>query len=267
MYQNIETIHKILMLHGSCNDTIFLEHFYLISVLKSHLLTKNGENLLSDFLNTYTSNIEEQLLIIYYLLEKESAFCLYFKEPLKIITNFVSQLEKKTSNQDSFLKQEISNIKCIIKKYPLLFQEEKENDVIYETMEMDNRALLLNYPKDGLKTCFTVDAAVYQVLLRKQPFYQLEPLLKGEFLYYVLGSVHKLLCDLLGILKIDSTYCLKDWTYLDNIIEEFFPYAQDDISFHLVELIKVLLENEVELDEQGKGKILKFERKKNYDKL
>ena len=267
MYQNIDVIHKVLTLHGSCNDMIFLEHFYVISVLKSYLLTKKGESLLRDFLDNYANNIEEQLLIVYYLLENESAFCLYFKEPLKTITNFISQLEAKVSNQDSFLKQEISNIQYILKKYPLLFQTEKENDALYETMEMDSRALLLNEPKNGLKTCFIVDAAVYQVLLRKQPFHQLKPLLKGESLYYVLGSIHKLLCDLLGILKTESTYCLQDWSYLDNIIQEFFPYAQDDISFHLVELIKILLEDEIKLDEQEKGKILKFKRKEFYDQL
>ena len=105
MKQNIKGIHKILNLHGSLNDIVFLEHFYLISTLKNYLLTKKGENLIVEFFNRYTSCIEEQILIIYYLLEKESAFLLYFKEPLIVMENLISLLEKKISNKNILLKK------------------------------------------------------------------------------------------------------------------------------------------------------------------
>ena len=269
MNSNINGLHKILLLQGPLNDIIFLEHFYLISILKSYLLTKKGEILLCDFLERYTSSIEEKILLIYYLLETESSFLLYFKEPLKVIENYVSLLEKNNKNFNA----EFCNIQSIIKKYSLLYQEEKQNESLYETMEMDNRSILLNYPKQGLKTCFIVDAAVYQVLIRKQPFEQLMPLLHGEGVYYALGSVYKLLCDLQTnlTLKKSCTYQLQDFTYLKNIVENFSSYVQDDVSNSLLELINVLLENTTQIFEpklqKKEGKVLDFERRRISDKL
>lgn len=252
-------VHKLLTLQGPLNDMIFLEHYYFISTLKSYLLTKNGQNLIFEFMNTYS--IEEQLLVIHYFLEKESAFCIYFKTPLKVLEKYLNLLEKNTNKKET--KKEISLLQYTLKRYPLLFQEELNNKELYETIEMESRGLLLENPEKVLKDCFLIDALVNKVLVHKQPLSTLNKFLNSDVISYVLGSVHKLLYDMEEYPFSISYYAykLKDYTYLQNIIEEISSYAKDDISKSLVELIELFLENSQEQDfYEEKGKILEFRR-------